>query len=1248
MSSHKKPTKNKQAKKTNIFGKFFLKLSAIISDSWPVIFLSLVVAVLCFLNYDRGTFLTGWDNLHPEFDPALYLKRSFFSVWQEYQGTGLLGGMAYAADLPRVILIYLINLTGAVATSDIRYFTTFLPLFIGVTATYAILHKIFSHTKHTKKTIQISSFLGSLFYLLNLSTVQTFFVPFETFTWFYGFFPLTIYYLIHFFEKPKTSNFLRLALVSFLSGPAFYVETMFVVTILCVTPLVIENISKDKKYFANIFQSVASILAITISNLFWLLPISFFVFTKSQVTTQNHINSISSIETYFRNLEFASLPNLFNLKGYLFKYLDLGANNQYEPLLSPWLNHLNSPFTKIISLIFVLLIILGIYYSFKTKIKHHLSFFGILFISSFFLLGGGLLLNNTIPLVGELFRSPFTKFSLTLSFSFSFFFAVGIIFLLDLFSFLDTKLTYNLTLFTTCLLLFIYLSPAFSGNFINKNMRVSIPDEYFELFSYLRDKPADNRVAIFPQYTFWGWNYYSWGYRGSGFTWYGIKQPTLDRAFDPWEKTSEKYYEDISTALYSQDHTKFNQTINKYDVAYLLLDMSLIAPDTKVNLGLNYLDRILATTDQYQLEKVFGENLLLYKNKAHQDKNFISLNQEQTDSLQVISQEPRPSQQWYERAGFLNTNLNLTQNKAFLNIPSISETENSLAYQIEYKKSDGALNLKLTPILPFFFLNNVQHDIPFTSQIITIPIPSNLNKVILSLDKNYLSFDLPYETPTTTSYAYLSQVHLPTNRQFTLSLYQGIPTEQYPIINSLINSNAEQCYLNKENRKIETITAPRSVTLLGTDVVACLSAPLPPVNPNQLLGLSFTYYSPTLTTANVNITNDNLGTTNTSQPFEASKTPKRGQVFIEPSPDNKKVNLLLEAEDTKSVQEITYKDVYLSSHETIQTVKISLPKIKPLTIALNSSESSKLQISLPITNTSFDIIQTPQANSLFPENRNCDRFNKGETVKINKQDTILYQSQNAIQCDYLNLRHLPHSLNYLIGFETKNEKGLPLITCLENHATRRCDVYERLKGNLKGQQYLTQTINNPNEPNGFTLHLLNQSFGNLIGQNTLKSITIHPTPLNFLTNITQSDNQETNTNSQEISFKSTHPAEFLYTLSISSPIENKQPIHLNLYQTRSDYWQAIVLPDEYQDLNPWQSTVKIFLNYQSLKKLEPQNHDQWYNSWKLPPNCTQKSSNCHQLAIIYLPQYLQFFGLVILLFTPIIFLPLLLYQKTKS
>ena len=55
---------------------------------WPIVGLSLISLILCITNYIPGTFLSGWDTLHPEFNFGLNFERTIFGVFRIEQGLG--------------------------------------------------------------------------------------------------------------------------------------------------------------------------------------------------------------------------------------------------------------------------------------------------------------------------------------------------------------------------------------------------------------------------------------------------------------------------------------------------------------------------------------------------------------------------------------------------------------------------------------------------------------------------------------------------------------------------------------------------------------------------------------------------------------------------------------------------------------------------------------------------------------------------------------------------------------------------------------------------------------------------------------------------------------------------------------------------------------------------------------------------------------------------------------------------------
>ncbi len=1188
---------------------------------WPSLSLILITLILFLLNYEKGTFFIGWDNFLAEFNPEMNLKRSLSAVWQEYQSLGLLGGMGHAADIIRqLFVLFLVKIS--VPINLIRYLSTLIPMLIGPLGVYYFLDRLVFKSKLNSLTSQPAAFFGGLFYLLNLGTMQTFFTPFETFIYFYGFFPWLIVTLAQFHLHPTLNSIFKLFVLSILATPSFYIETLFVVFGFVLIPFYLLN-------FKSIKVTLISSIAILFANLFWLLPVAFFVLTNGRVGELSKINSVSTPETYLRNLEFGNIFDLALLKGFWFNFVDLsGGTNKFDFMLSVWRSHLENPTILIIGYILFAVILTGFYYSIKKKFTHSLFITLTAAICLFFLAGGGLLLNQRLPLVGELFRSPFTKFSTPLIFCYSYFFAIGSVFLLDLFTILHSRFAYLLTIFTIGFSIVIFMSPAFSGHFLSPTMRRQLPGEYLELFSYLSSQDKNQRIANFPQNDFWGWLYYDWGYRGSGFLWYGIEQPILDRAFDVWSKTSEDYYQEINQAIYSNNWDRFDEILKKHQVDWILVDLHVISPSGNHTLkNEDLLSHLNQNKTDYNLEKNFSDSIFLYKTNENKfSSNFLSL---QNPSLNI-----RPFQSLPLRP---NTNLLTDKNQITLpsivinsqdlqtiSIPSFTQAESLIPTRISYQKAYGYLNLKIEPIIPQITVNDkLERQIP-SPQFVTLPLDKNSNSLIIQIDKEYYEIQLPAEMDEFEGYYPLTEAYLPTKENFQVKLFDGSSTEELDITPDLQIATPYQCFTNKPNRKIEKINSQNSITLIGTDVVGCLSASLPVSYQTGAYSVSFTYSSPTQTSANISISNLNLGASDMTQPIDPTKEPKRVRIFSSTTSDPQKVNLILEANNSTHPQQIDYSDVRLYFHPIIYQTLSSIPHISSSFFNTEKGQT-KLSISLPLIDSNYNIYQLPNRNQLLPEIRNCDQFNRGEFNKKTTEKSINYQSRQAIACDFLNLRHLPHSSSYILTFTAEKQSGLPMSVCLENHTTSRCDIYERLINSTSSQSLIQPITNNQEDP-GYSLHLFNQSIGNIPTITNLNSIAINPFPLNFLQQITISSSDNPN---QEKPSKSQHKIPHLYTVTT----ESNAPKLLNLYQSYSPYWQAFKIDDDY--LSKDLITQVILAPYIALKASPLSTYHtgtEWFNSWQVTPGK-------HNILIVYTPQYLQYLGFIAIL----IFLTILVF-----
>ena len=248
-----------------------------------------------------------------------------------------------------------------------------------------------------------------------------------------------------------------------------------------------------------------------------------------------------------------------------------------------WREHISNPLVQSIGYIFFGFSLGGLFLAFKRRQKTLLSFAPFVIIPFIFLM------NHTPPfswlynyllnfsLFEEAVRFIFTKLSILLVFGYTVFLSY---FLLWLFDAVKSRKR-SLILSTLYLLLIItYAFPLFRGHLISDKFKVKVPDQYFQLWNYMKTQPNET-VLTLPLHTFSGWQYYKWGYQGSGFIWFGMKQPVLDRDSDRWSIANEQAFRELQYTLYSQRLEQFDKTLKKFGVGYIVWDTSAITPSEK-------------------------------------------------------------------------------------------------------------------------------------------------------------------------------------------------------------------------------------------------------------------------------------------------------------------------------------------------------------------------------------------------------------------------------------------------------------------------------------------------------------------------------------------------------------------------------------------------------------------------------------------------------------------------------------------
>lgn len=624
--------------------------------TYPLILL-VIEAVLFVANYTPKTYLIGWDNVMPELNLKLNYLRALNAVWQDYRGLGTLDGMAHAANLFHVIYINILSFF--LPQNLLRYSFVSLTHLVGGIAFYYLAVKLFKN-KH-------GAFLGALFYLFNLGVIQMYFAPLEVFAMHFAALPLMGLAILNALKSKSKKSLLLLGAASLLTTPQAFVPTVFISYSLFAALLMVFSFKKE---LLKRITLICGILFIT--NAFWLLPFSYTALFKSQVVQNTRINEFSSEEIYYRNKAKGTISDVMTLKGFMIDTIEYDSfKKENFNFMQKWLDQTKTLPFKIISTIIAGLMILGSFLVVRFRLKSLYPFLATNIISFI------LLANNTpglsvvnegirtvLPLFGEAFRFPFTKFITLFAFSYAMLFGLGVSFaikfVLNGFSSIFkhvSLLKSNLKTLTFGLyLLFIaiisvsilwYAKPAFTGNFISPFLRLTVPNDYQKTMSYFNSQNPDGRILTFPLNSFWNWEYRNWGHRGSGFLWYGIPQPLLIRAFDPWSNYNEQLYNEFATSYANKDIASFDTLLKKYDISYILIDKTILNTISPKPVDYEEIGEFLNTSTVVQKDAIFG-NELIYKSKNLPSKvsslplrttinSYPSVTQQSEDSLELIS-----------------------------------------------------------------------------------------------------------------------------------------------------------------------------------------------------------------------------------------------------------------------------------------------------------------------------------------------------------------------------------------------------------------------------------------------------------------------------------------------------------------------------------------------------------------------------------------------------------------------------------
>lgn len=1101
-----------------------IRLKKILKNSWPIAVILSIVGLIALFNYEAGNFLTGGDNLHTELGRGLNLKRAFFSVWQEYQGLGLLGGMGHATDIIRQL--FLLPFSLFLPENAIRWLYTFLTLLIGTVGAFYLSRRVlYKYRVNDLFKINFLSLSGSLFYLLNLSTVQSYFTPFEAFTSHFAFLPWLLLATIKYFERSNHKNLLILAIVVFISIPMFYVPTLFLVYIGASLVISAFYFEKTKVYFKRFLTFLTTVFLI---NSFWLLPFLFFTMTSSKINLLAKINQMATEGIYLQNKEFGGILDVVLLKGFWLNYIEPDTNGRFVYMFFQWREHINNPIVTTVGYLLFALVLVGVIYAIKQRKKTGLAMVG-LFGASILMLTTATppfswindLIRESLPLFNQVFRFPFTKFSILASLSFAMLFPLGILGLISL----TKKNTRNIFFAFSLIpivLMGVFVLPLFKGQLFYEREKIEIPKEYSQTIEFFKDQEKESRIANFPQYTFWGWSFYDWGYSGSGFTWYGIEQPILDRNFDMWLSANENYFWEANHALYSKNPKLLETVLNKYDVSWILIDRNIISLSPK-SLFTEETEQLISEIPSIKKEKDFGKITIYKVDRKNNKDGFIS-------SIHTLSSTN--SYKWsnydqaYSENGDYFSKQNEIENSSYYPFRSIFTGKNQTDIDFEYKETEKYIDF--------------YKEIPAQNQKIDLYIPSLITQnsmlpVNIVAQRKGSTVEIGFQLKSPAVYL---------NNGKTLF--------------KIWNSEIERSLFDQLNSNL-----PITINING---VSSFKIEHLKDNEKKIIG-----------STSLTIDEDNF-------------------VFI--------------SKDYEELDGVQVSGEMIKEWFFQNEASVSLPRI---------IKNSTLVIRVPKLNDGYSNIKIDPVKKIKDKEVsviNCDNFRKdyfAYFIKDSEQKKLIeLSSKNASPCLSFYLPTLEHDQGYLLSAKNKNLKGrgLHFWVLNEDQKTPLIDTY--FESNK--EQTTSSIILPPMEKFGkaYSIHFDNISIGKDETGNLIGDISINPIPFYFLSNI-RLKTRDKPMEFTEGKITNKHPNQSLYLIETSSRA-------ITLSQSYSPFWKAYEVKND-----NLLSQIFPFFGREIKKHVMVNN---WKNGWIIDEG-DQKAKN-KKIAIIYLPQYLQYFGFLLL------------------
>lgn len=1225
-----------------------------------LIALILISAFVCYTNYTPGTILSGWDTIHPEFNMSQYMTR-ITSVWQEQQGLGAAPSQAHASEIPRMA-IYSILLT-IFPLNFVRFAYIFLMIIMGPVGVYLFIRYVLRKEHPSYLVSHISAFLGGLFYLLNVGTVQHFIVILEMFATKYGFLGFIFLYATRFMDTGKKTDLIIFSLLLLFSSSMAHTATLWYIfyggLILYIWVYAYKSSPKIKEALKKsvILSSVALFI-----NLYWILPNLYYSFYYSKDVINSKIHRLFTEEAYLYNKSYGNIADLLIFRNFLFQWRILENSDTFSAyLMAAWTKHLSNPAILFIGYFFSFLTFCGMFLASRKKRLLALGVIPITILTGFFLLSNVPVVTFVVEFLRdhsiffkEVLRFPFTKLSIYLIFCFAVFFSYFHFYFLQplhnrfkdnpKFLFFSYFYVYAMTG-----LLIIYALPAFNGNFISRSLQVRIPQEYAELYEWFKNR-SNGRVLGLPIHTLFGWTAYDWKspgtrsvYQGAGFVWFGLKQPILNREFDRWYSYNEQNYRELSYAVYSQNLPLFEKLLMKYNIHYLMLDENIINPggeNDKKKLFNAELKKMFEVSKNITFVGQFGEKIFVYdftplsnrgelyllKNAKnvyppyrwnYLDAAYVEngdyITEERNNSNIVIY----PARQILNEQEKVNTHIMKIENSTYevridinsedngrVTLPDLQKTETEVYTEVYANTNGSASSVTLDFLLP-----SPQNKDSFKQ---TFNLPAGTESMFSIND--YL-IRLP--TSLSNQPIYIGETITQTKTTNALKTYDTTTLRPFPVDIAKIYPYLCSEVLDNQVYGGESFSA--SLNLFGKRSKSCIDVRLSEIIPsasapqNGLIKFTFDYSMPSQSTAKFCFFDEKRGECLVEKTIPPSAT-----TFEEylPFDTTKAKNLFLKftfdtvnATSTKTLV-IDNIDTSIYGEETVENFNITLPPL------MSSTENFTLSGKFP-----HNQIEVP-FEQLTAEKRDCSvgkakSINK-KIVPVNGKNAVEYDTVDGTLCDALSFTTVSQDTGYLLQIDSQFISGLPMKICLEDDTTKLCVLEDELsKNRIIGSDYFI--VPPYYNKGGYHLIIRNVSIGNTRSINRLQGVKLIPFPYTFFQSVkwTPDDSATTASSATDLSqFEIIKHYPFLYTVDADSVTPGQT---LVLDQAFEKNWKAFVVSRS-------MTNTPVLKLISPLFGTELKDHvlvNNWANGWKV----NEDVPGDKVIVVMFFPQYLLFVGL---------------------